>query len=138
MKNKNGVSFVEFRVRYVETDQMGIAHHSNYFSWMEAARAELMRDQGMSYRELEEKGYLLPVREAYCRYRKSLKYDDIIVSESELLELGGASIKIGYKIFKKGDNKPSAEGFTLHPFTDKDGKVVKTPAFFKELFEKSS
>jgi len=138
MKNDLNKSFIEFRVRYVETDQMGIAHHSNYFSWMEAARAELMRNHGMSYRELEEKGYLLPVREAYCRYRKSLKYDDIIIIESELLELGGASIKIGYSIFKKGDNKPAAEGFTLHPFTDKNGKVVKTPDFFKKLFEKVS
>ena len=115
---------------------MGIAHHSNYFSWMEAARAELMRDRGMSYRELEERGYLLPVKEAYCRYRKSLKYDDTIVIESRLLVLGGASIKIGYQIFKKGEEKPSAEGYTLHPFTDKNGKVVKTPDFFKKLFEK--
>ena len=85
MKSTTHVSSIEFRVRYVETDQMGIAHHSNYFSWMEAARAELMRNRGLSYRELEERGYLLPVREAYCRYRKSLKYDDIIVVESELL-----------------------------------------------------
>ena len=136
MKNPSDASSIEFRVRYVETDQMGIAHHSNYFSWMEAARAELMRDRGMSYRELEERGYLLPVKEAYCRYRKSLKYDDTIVIESRLLVLGGASIKIGYQIFKKGEEKPSAEGYTLHPFTDKNGKVVKTPDFFKKLFEK--
>lgn len=135
MKSICGTSSIEFRVRYVETDQMGIAHHSNYLSWMEAARAELMRDRGMSYRELEERSYLLPVREAYCRYRKSLKYDDIIIVESELLKLGGASIKIGYRIYKKGDEKPSAEGYTLHPFTDRNGKVVKTPDFFKKLFK---
>ncbi len=132
---KGQKSILELRVRYVETDQMGIVHHSNYFSWMEASRAELMRDRGMSYRELEERGYLLPVREAYCRYRKSLKYDDIVVVESWLMELGGASIKIGYRIYKKGDNKPSAEGYTLHPFTDKNGKVVKVPEFFRKIFE---
>ncbi len=125
---------VSFRVRYVETDQMGIAHHTNYFSWMEAARAELMREHGMSYRELEERGYLLPVREAYCRYRKSLKYDDIVEIEARLLEIGGAHIKIGYRIFLKGDPNPYAEGYTHHPFTDKNGKVVRAPEFFKKLF----
>ncbi len=129
------VSRLELRVRYVETDQMGIVHHSNYFSWMEAARAELMRDRGMSYKELEDRGYLLPVREAYCRYRKSLRYDDIVVVESRLIELGGASIKIGYNIYRKGDNRPSAEGYTVHPFTDKKGKVVKVPDFFRKIFE---
>jgi len=58
---------LEIRVRYVETDQMGVAHHASYFSWMEAARTELMRGNGMSYRELEAKGFYLPVREAYIQ-----------------------------------------------------------------------
>lgn len=126
---------IEIRVRYVETDQMGIAHHSNYFSWMEAARAELMRKHGMSYRELEEKGYLLPVREAYCRYRKSLRYDDMVVIKAHLLNTGGASIKIGYRIILKDDHTLVAEGYTVHPFTDKNGKIVKTPDFFKKMFQ---
>jgi len=126
---------LEIRVRYVETDQMGVAHHSNYFSWMEAARAELMRNHGMSYRELEEKGYLLPVREAYCRYRKSLRYDDIAVVKANLLNTGGASIKIGYRIILKDDCSTVAEGYTIHPFTDRNGKIVKTPDFFKKMFQ---
>jgi len=71
----------------------------------------------MSCRELEERGFLLPVKEAYCRYRKSLTYDDSAVIETELLELGGASIKIGYKIYKKDENAVISEGYTLHPFT---------------------
>ena len=65
---------MEIRVRYVETDQMGAAHHASYFAWMEAARTELLRKNGMSYRAFEEKGFHLPVREAYCRYRKSLLF----------------------------------------------------------------
>ncbi|MFW6138022.1 MAG: acyl-CoA thioesterase [Spirochaetota bacterium] len=126
---------LEIRVRYVETDQMGVAHHTNYFSWMEAARAELMRKYGMSYRQLEKRGFLLPVKEAFCRYRSSVQYDDIVVVEAELLELKGASIKIGYRIWKKSNGSDGAEGYTLHPFTDKNGKVVKTPSFFRELFQ---
>jgi len=127
-------AYLEIKVRYVETDQMGIAHHSNYFSWMEEARAELMRSNGMSYKEVEKRGYLLPVREAYCRYRKSLKYDDIFIVEPELLSIGGASIKIGYKMFLKEGNILVADGYTLHPFTDMKGKVVKTPEFFRDIF----
>jgi len=126
---------LELRVRYAETDQMGIAHHGSYFTWMEAARTELMREGGLSYRELEERGYLLPVREAHCRYRKSLTYDDVAVIETRLLEIGGASIKIGYTISKKDDGSIIAEGYTFHAFTDRRGRVVKIPEFFKETFD---
>ena len=126
---------LEIRVRYVETDQMGVAHHTSYFAWMEAARSELMRTNGMSYRNLEERGYFLPVREAHCRYRNSLKYEDIALIESELLEIGGASIKLGYRIFNKENGFSIADGYTIHPFTDKNGRIMKTPDFFRELFE---
>lgn len=125
----------ELRVRYVETDKMGVAHHSSYFPWMEAARTELMRDLGISYRELEGRGFSLPVREAYCRYMRSLLYDDIAVIETEVLEIGGASLKIGYRIREKESGKPVAEGYTLHPFVDSYGKVVRIPDFFRKLFD---
>ena len=74
-------SHLTLRVRYAETDQMGIAHHSSYFVWMEAARTELLRERGLSYRELEERGYLLPVHEALCRYKRSVQYDEEVVIE---------------------------------------------------------
>ena len=126
---------IEIRVRYVETDQMGIAHHTSYFVWMESARSELMRTNGMSYRKLEERGCFLPVREAHCRYRNSLKYEDIAFIEAELLEIGGASIKLGYRIFKRENESSIADGYTIHPFTDKNGRIMKTPGFFREIFE---
>jgi len=125
----------ELRVRYAETDKMGVAHHASYFPWMEAARTELMRDLGMSYRELEDRGFSLPVREAFCRYRRSLRYDDIAVIEAEVLEMGGASLKIGYRISEKESGKQVAEGYTLHPFLDTHGKVVRIPDFFQSLFD---
>jgi acyl-CoA thioester hydrolase len=122
------------RVRYAETDQMGVAHHANYLVWMEAARTELMREHGLSYRDLEERGYLLPVREAVCRYRRALRYDDVAVVEARILELGGASIRIGYRILLEGDGSLAAEGYTLHPFTDRSHRVVRVPGFFRRLF----
>jgi acyl-CoA thioester hydrolase len=125
---------LEVRVRYVETDQMGVAHHASYFAWMEAARTELLRLKGLPYKELEARGYFLPVREAFCRYRRSLQYDNIAVVEVKLLELKGASLKLGYRIYEKNDRKIAAEGYTMHPFVDKNGKIVKIPGFFKKLF----
>lgn len=122
------------RVRYAETDRMGVAHHASYLVWMEAARTELMREHGLSYRELEKRGYLLPVREARCRYRRTLSYDDTVVVEARILELGGASIRIGYRILREDDGSLAADGHTLHPFTDRFHRVVRVPDFFRELF----
>jgi len=116
---------------------MGVAHHTHHFSWMEQARTELMRRNGLSYRELEQKGFMLPVREAFCRYRRELPYDEKVTVEAELLEIGGASLRIGYRIYRVSDNRLAAEGYTLHPFTDGSGKVVKTPEFFIKLFSSS-
>jgi len=125
---------IEVRVRYVETDKMGIAHHTHYFSWMEQARTELMRQNGLSYRDLEEKGYMLPVREAHCRYRHALSYDEEVEVEAEILNLGGASLKIGYRLYGGKSDTLAAEGYTVHPFTDKNGKIVKAPEIFTGLF----
>jgi acyl-CoA thioester hydrolase len=129
-------SRLALRVRYAETDQMGVAHHGSYFIWMEAARTELLREQGLSYRKLEERGYFLPVRDAHCRYRRGVQYDDRIIVESWLASLGGASLVIAYSIFREGEeNSIIAEGQTRHAFTDKCGRVVRAPGFFKDLFE---
>jgi len=127
-------TIIEIRVRYAETDQMGVAHHGSYFTWMEAARTELMREKGLSYRELEDYGYYLPVREAYCRYRASLQYDDVVLVEVELSELKGASLKLNYRMLRKEDGKIVAQGYTIHPFTNTEGKIVRVPDFFAQIF----
>ncbi len=129
------VSRLKLRVRYAETDQMGVAHHASYFVWMEAARTELLREKGMPYRELERRGYLLPVREAHCRYRKSLQYDDVFIIESKLIEIRGASIKIDYAIYRESRaDDIVADGYSLHAFVNGNGEVLKVPDFFKKLF----
>lgn len=123
------------RVRYAETDQMGVAHHGSYFVWMEAARTELLREQGISYRALEEKGFFLPVYEARCRYRRGMRYDDVFVVESWLSAMGGASITIDYCMYLEVEGKGIiAEGQTQHAFTDKNGRVLRVPAFFRDIF----
>jgi len=125
----------DIRVRYAETDSMRVVHHTNYFTWMEAARTELMRNAGLTYRELEKRGFYLPVREACCKYRKPIGYDDVVTVEARLEELGGASIRIGYTIFEKTtEKKIVAEGYTLHAFTGESGGVVRVPDFFRSLF----
>jgi acyl-CoA thioester hydrolase len=127
-------TLVEIRVRYAETDQMGVAHHGSYFTWMEAARTELMREEGLPYRKIEEYGYYLPVREAYCRYKSSLQYDDVVWVEVELVELKGASLKLSYRMLRKEDGKVAAEGYTIHAFTNTEGKIVRVPVFFTQIF----
>jgi acyl-CoA thioester hydrolase len=103
---------------------------------MEAARTELLRECGLSYRELEERGYLLPVHEAHCRFRRSVRYDDLISIDSWLERLGGASLRIDYRIYRRDEeNRTVAEGYTLHAFTSREGRVVKAPEFFRKLFE---
>ena len=129
-------SRLRIRVRYAETDQMGVAHHGSYFVWMEAARTELLREQGISYRALEEKGFFLPVYEARCRYRRGVRYDDMFVVESWLSAMGGASITIDYCMYIEGEkNDIIAEGQTQHAFTDKNGRVLRVPAFFRDMFK---
>jgi acyl-CoA thioester hydrolase len=127
-------SWHTLRVRYAETDQMGVAHHGSYFIWMEAARTELLRKCGLAYRELEKMGYMLPVREAHCRYKRAVEYDDMVAIQSWISHIGGASLKIEYRIYREGsEDQLMGDGYTLHAFTDGTGKVIKMPQFFREL-----
>ena len=81
----------QFRVRYGDTDQMGMAYYGNYLRWFEIGRAEMMRSLGMSYRAVEEAGIRLPVLEARCRYLKPARYDDLVAIETGVARLGRAS-----------------------------------------------
>ncbi len=85
------------RVRYAETDQMGVVYYSNYFIWFEVGRVELLRQAGFSYRDLEQDHYGLPVVEARCRYKIPTLYDDVIVVRSRVSRLRPSMIKFGYE-----------------------------------------
>ncbi len=112
------------RVRYAETDQMGIAHHSNYFVWFEEGRSNYCRDLGFPYGEWEKNGVFLPVVEARCRYKSPLRYDEPAEMEVFPAESGAATVTFGYRIFH-ADGRLAAEGWTKHAFADAGGRLIR-------------
>lgn len=125
------------RVRYAETDQMGIVYYANYLVWFEIGRVEVMRHLGMSYSQLETQHKLiLPVVEANCRYRAPARYDDQILIESRPSLLRGAVLKFAYRILRKAqDGKPDellAEGETVHVVCDENLKKMSLPAEYAD------
>jgi acyl-CoA thioester hydrolase len=113
----------EIRVRYAETDQMGIVYYANYLVWFEIGRVELLRSLGLAYSQLEKDHQcILPVVEANCRYRSPARYDDQIVIETRPSLLRGSVIKFAYRILRKAqlgeEQKLLAEGETVHVVCD--------------------
>jgi acyl-CoA thioester hydrolase len=122
----------EIRVRYAETDQMGVVYYANYLVWFEIGRVEVLRTAGFSYRQLEQEyGCILPVAEARCRYRASARYDDEIQIETEPALVRGSLIKFSYKIWRKAsgpeERKLLAEGETTHMVCDKEMNRKRLP-----------
>ena len=123
----------EVRVRYAETDQMGIVHHSNYLVWFEAARSELCRSKGFSYKEMEdETDSLLVVAESYVRYKAPAFYEDVLAIRTRVSELRSRSIRFIYEVRRKSDDTLLAEGETLHLVTSKDKKVKLLPDLYRQ------
>ena len=119
------INKTEIRVIYADTDQMGVVYHSNYLKYFEIGRTELLRELGISYKEIEENGILLPVKEAFANYKVSIKYDDLIIIHTQIEELKNVSIKLKYEIKNKEENIIYSTGYTLHPFIDRNGKIVR-------------
>ncbi|GDY13011.1 thioesterase [Planctomycetota bacterium] len=113
------------RVRYAETDQMGIAHHSAFVVWLEEARIEWLRRNGSSYRDLEAGGVLLPVVELTLRYRASLRFDDQAVITSRTERLGPSRLAFHSRIER--DGALCAEGTVVVAATDRGGRPIRLP-----------
>ena len=123
----------EIRVRYAETDQMGIAHHANYVIWFEVGRSDLCRAKGFSYKETEdEAGALMLVAEIYCRYKSPAFYEDLLIIRTQVAEIRSRSIRFIYEIVRAADSITLAEGETLHIVTDENKKVRLIPEIYKE------
>ena len=116
------------RVRYAETDQAGMAHHSAFLPWFEVGRVELLRALGKPYQEFEAEGLHFPVREAFCRYWMPARFDDVLLITTIIEEVGGASSRFGYRITREVDATLIAEGHTLHACVDNHGKVRRLPS----------
>lgn len=113
------------RVRYGETDRMGVAYYGRYLDWFEMGRTELCRAHGKSYTQWEKEGILLPVVEANCRYRASLFYDDEIRIVAEIKEISNVSVVFPCRIYRESSGKLAAEGWTRHAFVDASGKLLR-------------
>ena len=128
-------SKTQVRVRYVETDKMGIVHHSNYLAWFEVGRTELFRELNFPYTLLEDQGLGLAVVEAICRYRKAAHYDDELTVVTELDRFTPKVVSFSYKIY--GHEALIAEGKTKHMFIDRSGHSTNARqyAFWQPLQE---
>jgi len=122
----------ETRVRYAETDQMGVAYYANYFIWFEVGRSEFCRRRGFSYADLEALGYQLVVTDAQCRYRSSARYDEEITVRTRLKGVNRRMVTFGYQILRRGGDKEEvvAEGETRHLGLDSQGKPRSLPKEF--------
>lgn len=115
------------RVRYAETDQMGVAYHGGYFAWFEVGRTDLLRGQGLTYRELEQEGLRLPVIEAHARFLRPAYYDDTLEIRTEVQALGGARVAFAYEVHRAGTSGPLATASTSHAAVDLEGRPRRLP-----------
>jgi acyl-CoA thioester hydrolase len=126
---------VRLRVRYAETDQMGVVYHANYFIWFEVGRVELMRQLGFSYREMEQSdGCFIAVVDARCRYKAPARYDDEVIVRTHLKNVRESLVHFGYELVRAEDNSLLAEGETMHIVTDAEMKVRTIPEKYMTVF----
>jgi len=123
------------RVRYAETDQMGVVYYANYFVWFEVARTDLLRSAGWSYRAMEAEGFSLPVIEAHCGYRESAKYDDDIDIQARGALLTPVRVRFEYDVVRAADSAVLATGHTVHAVLDRTGRPCRLPERARKLFE---
>lgn len=133
MKEDRTSSTIDVEVRYAETDQMGVVHHSNYLVWFELARTGLCNLSGFHYAEIEERGYFLMVVGAHLRYRKGARYGDHLQVSASIDRLGSRGLHFAYEVMR-GDEL-LASGVTEHVWVEKkSGRPCKTPEFIRGPF----
>lgn len=129
------VNETRLRVRYAETDQMGVVYHSNHLIWFEVGRVELMRQMGLAYRDMErEDGLFIAVAEAKCRYRAPVYYDEEVLVRTRLKTVRQSVIVFGYELLRANNGDLLAEGETTHIVTDTSMKVSRLPEKYLSLF----
>jgi len=121
-----------YRVIYGDTDQMGVVYYANYLRWFERGRAEWLRQIGLPYGEIEQQGFHFPVAEVTCRYLHPSRYDEVVTIETELAELGRATLTFSYRITRETDDVLLATGFTKHACIDHAGRIARIPKIFDD------
>lgn len=123
------------RVRYQETDQMGVVYHANYLVWFEIGRTDFIREFGLSYSQLEQMGLLLPVLDIHCKYKQSAKYEDEIVIRTSLVEMKGVRITFQYQVIREADELLLAEGSSQHAFASPELKPINLKVKMPQLHQ---
>jgi acyl-CoA thioester hydrolase len=124
------------RVRYADTDRMGVVYHANYLIYFEACRSSLIRKLWKPYAEIEQDGYLLLVIEAHCRYRKGAQYDDLLDVYARVSDFSDTRIRFEYRVLSSSEGTLLVEGSTEHCFTNRDGKPRRMPGELKAILTK--
>jgi acyl-CoA thioester hydrolase len=115
------------RVRYGETDQMGVAWHGEYLAWFEVGRTDLLRGRGCTYRDLEAQGLRLPVIEVQACFLRPARYDDVLEIRTRLTDLGIVRVTFAYEVRREGTEGPLATGSTSHAAVDREGRPCRIP-----------
>jgi acyl-CoA thioester hydrolase len=128
----SAVRTTRVRVRYAETDRMGVVYYANYLVWFEVGRAEWLRDAGWNYRDMEQAGVSLPVIEAHCEYRQPARYDDEIEITTRATLLTPVRLRFDYTLMRIGDGTALAAGHTVHAALDTTGRPCRLPDRVRE------
>lgn len=124
-------------VRYAETDQMGIVHHSNYYVYFETAREDFIEGASISYKNMEEAGVMMPLVETQCKYYEGAKYADKLIVETMLEELSPVKVALNYNVIREIDGKLLAKGKTVQAFVDKNTfRIINLKKKYTELWGK--
>jgi acyl-CoA thioester hydrolase len=121
------------RVRYAETDRMGVVYYANYLVWFEVGRTEWLRAAGWSYREMERGGTQLPVIEAHCEYRQPARYDDEVEIRTRATQVGPVRMRFDYEAHLVADGTLAATGYTVHAALDANGRPCRLPERVRQL-----
>ena len=128
------VTVSRVRVRYAETDKMGVVYYANYLIWFEVGRTDWLRETGLTYRTMEDDGIQLPVIEAHCEYRHGARYDDDVDIRTRARKLSPVRLQFDYEVIRRADSAVLATGHTVHATIDREGRPVRMPDRVKDLF----
>jgi acyl-CoA thioester hydrolase len=134
---QNPAEFSEttIRVRYAETDQMGVVYHGNYFTWFEVGRVDFCRQLGFEYKQMElQDDNFIVVADAHCRYKRPAHFDEVLVIRTTIISSQKRTIKFGYEVVNSETKELLATGETLHVFCDKLGRPKSLPEKYRKYF----
>ena len=131
------VNETSLKVRYVETDKMGIVHHSKYYVWFEVARDEFIEKLNITYKEMEDMGIMMPIIETHCKYIQGAKYGDEVLIKIHIEEITGVKVVFQYEVYRASDNQILATGNTVQAFvSSKEFRIINIKRKYPEIWKK--